>query len=153
MNKRVLTMGAAMALWVALHLSKIAFSFPGGILSDRLGRRGVIVAGWAVYALVYLGMARAATAWQYGALFVAYGFYYGMTEGAEKALVADFVPSEQRGTAYGLYHGAVGLAALPASVLFGWIWKSAGAPAAFEFGAALAGLAAVLMVFVPGGER
>jgi len=146
-------MGAAMALWVALHLSKIAFSFPGGILSDRLGRRGVIVAGWAVYALVYLGMARAATAWQYGALFVAYGFYYGMTEGAEKALVADFVPSERRGTAYGLYHGAVGLAALPASVLFGWIWKSAGAPAAFEFGAALAGLAAVLMVFVPGGER
>jgi MFS family permease len=148
-----LGMGAAMALWVALHLSKIAFSFPGGILSDRLGRRGVIVAGWAVYALVYLGMARAATAWQYGALFVAYGFYYGMTEGAEKALVADFVPSERRGTAYGLYHGAVGLAALPASVLFGWIWKSAGAPAAFEFGAALAGLAAVLMVFVPGGER
>jgi MFS family permease len=148
-----LGIGAAMALWVALHLSKIAFSFPGGILSDRLGRRGVIVAGWVAYALVYLGMARATTSGQYCALFVAYGFYYGMTEGAEKALVADFVPSELRGTAYGLYHGAVGLAAFPASAMFGWIWKGAGAPAAFGFGAALAGLAALLMLFVPRGER
>jgi MFS family permease len=68
-------------------------------------------------------------------------------------MVADFVPSGRRGTAYGLYHGAVGLAALPASVLFGWIWKSAGAEAAFSFGAALAGLAAVLLPFVPRGER
>jgi MFS family permease len=148
-----LGMGAALGLWVALHLSKIAFSFPGGILSDRFGRRRVIVTGWVVYALVYLGMARVTTAGQYCALFVAYGLYYGMTEGAEKAMVADFVPSGRRGTAYGLYHGAIGLAALPASVLFGWIWKSAGAEAAFSFAAALAGLAAVLLPFVPRGER
>jgi len=148
-----LGMGAAMALWVALHLSKIAFSFPGGIVSDRFGRRRVIVAGWAVYALVYLGMARATAAWQYCALFVAYGAYYGLTEGAEKALVADYVPSERRGTAYGLYHGAIGLAALPASLLFGWIFTSAGPAAAFSVGAGLAGLAAVLMPFVPRGER
>ena len=148
-----LGMGAAMALWVALHLSKIAFSFPGGIVSDRFGRRRVIVAGWAVYALVYLGMARATAAWQYCALFVAYGAYYGLTEGAEKALVADYVPSERRGTAYGLYHGAIGFAALPASLLFGWIFTSAGPTAAFSAGAGLAGLAAVLMPFVPRGER
>jgi MFS family permease len=145
--------GSAIALWVALHLSKIAFSLPGGILSDRLGRRGVIVAGWTAYALVYLGMAAATTVGEYCALFVAYGLYYGMTEGAEKALVADLVRSERRGTAYGIYHGAIGLAALPASVLFGWIWSAAGPATAFGFGAALAGLATILLPFVPRGER
>ncbi len=148
-----LGMGAALALWMGLHVSKIAFSLPGGVVSDRFGRRRVIVAGWGVYALVYLGMARAASAWQFCALLVAYGAYYGLTEGAEKALVADYVPSERRGTAYGLYHGAIGVAALPASAVFGWIWRSAGPATAFAVGAALAGLAAVLMPFVPRGRR
>ena len=137
-------------LWVALHAAKVVFSVPGGMLSDRFGRRIVIVAGWIVYALVYLGMARAAAAWQIWALMAAYGLFYGLTEGAEKALVADFVPSGSRGTAYGLYHGAVGLAALPASLLFGAVWTALGpakGPAvAFGIGAGLAGLAAVLLI-------
>ena len=101
-----------------------------------------------VYALVYLGMAVAEAQWQFWALFVLYGAYYGMCEGAEKALVADFVPSENRATAFGIYHGAIGIAALPASLLFGVFWQQIGPAWAFGMGAAFAGLAAVLMMLI-----
>ncbi|NQU75406.1 MAG: MFS transporter [Planctomycetes bacterium] len=133
-------------LWILLHASKVAMSLPGGVLSDKLGRRGVIVAGWIVYALVYLGMAEVGSLWQFCLLFVAYGFYFGMTEGVEKALVADLVPSERRGTAFGIYHGAIGIAALPASLIFGVFWTVIGPRMAFGIGAALAGLSAVLLI-------
>ncbi len=141
-----LGLSAVIGLWIALHISKIVFSFPGGMLSDRLGRRPMIVAGWVMYALVYLGLSQAQAEWQFWVLFLAYGFYYGMSEGAEKALVADLVPSESLGTAYGIYSGAVGLAALPGSLLFGVFWAIIGPGWAFGIGASLAGLAAVLLV-------
>lgn len=141
-----MTLMELLILWIVFHLSKIVFSIPGGIISDKLGRRPVIVAGWIVYALVYLGLAVATEAWQFWTLFLVYGFYYGMCEGAEKALVADFVPSEYRGTAFGIYHGAIGIAALPASLVFGIFWKTIGAHWAFGLGAAMAGLASVLML-------
>jgi len=143
-----LSLPGLIGLWVALHVSKAVFSFPGGFLSDKLGRRPVIIAGWLVYALVYFGMAFVAEQWQFWALIAVYGFYYGMTEGAEKALVADFVPSELRGTAYGVYHGAVGLAALPASLVFGVVWERIGPAAAFSIGAYLAGGAALLLLLL-----
>jgi MFS family permease len=135
-------------LWIVLHVSKVVFSLPGGAISDRVGRRPVIVVGWIVYAMVYLGMAvlDPGQPWQFWALFLVYGFYYGMSEGAEKALVTDFVSSEHRGTAFGIYHGAVGLAAMPASLLFGVFWKQIGPQWAFGIGAGLAGLAAVLLI-------
>jgi len=134
------------ALWVGLHIAKICFSIPGGVLSDRIGRRPVIVLGWTVYALVYFGFAFSNSLWHFWLLLLAYGAYYGLTEGAEKALVADFVPSRFRGTAFGIYHSAIGLAMLPASLVFGLIWKWYGAAAAFGIGAALAALAAVLLI-------
>ena len=140
-------------LWIALHLSKVVFSFPGGALSDRLGRRPLIVAGWAVYAAVYMGLAAVGQVWQFWALVVVYGVYYGLTEGAEKALVADFVPAGQRGTAFGIYHGAVGFAALPASLMFGVFWSWIGPVAAFSIGAALAGAAAILLVMLLSAAR
>jgi MFS family permease len=141
-------------LWIVLHLSKIVFSLPGGALSDRLGRRPMIVAGWCVYALCYLGMAVAGAAWQFWALIVLYGVYYGLSEGAERALVTDFVPSADRGAAFGIYHAAVGMAVLPANVIFGWVWKYAGAVWAFSFGTVLAGLAAVgLLVLLSASRR
>jgi MFS family permease len=142
-------------LWVVLHVSKIVFSLPGGILSDRLGRRPAILAGWVFYAAVYMGMAfiDPSQPWQFWALFLAYGVYYGMSEGAEKALVTDFVPSEFRGTAFGIYHGAIGLAALPASLLFGIWWAVIGPKVAFGIGAALAGLAAVLLLVLLASTR
>jgi MFS family permease len=151
-----------MVMWALFHISKITFSIPGGILSDKLGRRPIIVAGWLMYAMVYLGFAFADPnqQWQFWALVLAYGFYFGMSEGAEKALVADFVPSENRGTAFGIYHGAIGLAALPASLLFGvlWAWVESISPehgpmVAFGIGGALAGLAAILLIVLLSTER
>jgi MFS family permease len=137
-------------LWAMLHVVKSAASTPGGALSDRVGRRPLLVVGWLLYAVVYLGFARAGVAWQVWALFAVYGLHFGLTEGAEKALVADLVPASRRGTAFGWYNLAIGLAALPASLLFGLVWTRYGAPTAFAMGSALALVAAVgVMVVLP----
>ncbi len=130
-------------LWVALHIAKTLTSVPGGAWSDRVGRRQVIVTGWAIYALVYLGFGLASQPWHIWALMVVYGFYYGFTEGTEKALVADLVPQELRGTAYGAFNFTIGVTALPASVAMGLLWRWVGPAGAFGFGAALAGIASV----------
>ena len=116
-------------------------SLPAGLLSDRLGRKAVIAVGWSIYALIYLGFAVASTLWQVWLLFVLYGLYYGAAEGVSRAFVADLVPAERRGTAYGLYHGAIGVTALPASVIAGWLWEAFNQGAPFLFGAVLAGIA------------
>ncbi len=134
---------------VVLVLFNLVYSLsamPAGILSDRFGRRRVITFGWVVYALIYLGFAFASSAWEVWALFVVYGLYYGATEGVARALVADIVPDERRGTAFGLYHGAVGITALPASVIAGFLWQIWGPGAPFLFGAGLAGLATLGLV-------
>jgi MFS family permease len=133
-------------LWVALHVVKMFSSLPAGALSDQIGRKTLIVGGWLVYAAVYVGFGAASEAWHIWLLFIAYGFFYGMTEAAEKAIVADFYPSEQRGRAFGLYNGAVGFAALPASLLMGFLWDHFGVTVAFGTGAGLAGVAAVLLL-------
>ena len=100
-------------LWALLNFVKSASGVPGGALSDRIGRKPLIVAGWAVYAAVYLLFGRATSAWQAWALFALYGIYFGLTEGVEKALVADLVPAARRGVAFGWYNLALGLGALP----------------------------------------
>jgi MFS family permease len=132
-------------IWVVLHVVKMGFSVPGGILSDRIGRKKVIVAGWIVYALVYAAFGLASLQWHAWALFAVYGIYFGLTEGVEKALVADFAPAHLRGSSFGLYHLMVGIGALPASLLFGLVWQKLGAAAAFGMGAALAMLASVML--------
>jgi len=133
------------ALWVALHVVKMGFSVPGGVLSDRIGRKKVIVAGWIVYGLVYGGFAFASSQWHAWALFMVYGVYFGLTEGVEKALVADFASVHLRGSAFGLYHLTVGIGALPASLLFGLVWQKFNAATAFGMGAGLAMLASVML--------
>jgi len=135
-------------LWAALHVVKSAASVPGGALSDRFGRKPLILAGWAVYAVVYLGFGKATETWHAWALFLAYGMFFGLTEGTQAALIADLVGSARRGTAYGWYYLAVGVGALPASVLFGLMWDRVSARAAFDLGAALAFAAALVLLAV-----
>ncbi len=128
-------------LFVAFNLVYALAAMPAGMVSDRLGRKGVIVAGWAIYALSYLGLALASATWQLWLLFALYGLYYGISEGVCRAFVCDLVPVERRGTAYGWYHTAVGISLLPASVIAGWLWHLIGPSATFYFGAGMAGVA------------
>ena len=128
-------------------------STPAGSLSDRIGRRRLIIGGWLVYAVIYLGFALAHAGWQVWVLYVVYGLYYGMAYGTANALVADLVTDNLRGTAYGTYNAAIGILAFPASLIAGILWQGAGSwsgfgPAApFLFGSGLAFLAAFLMIF------
>ena len=133
-------------LWMALHVVKSATSFLGGRLVDRFGARPVIGAGWIWYALIYGGLAMASSQTAIVALVLLYGLYHGLTEGAEKAFVAEIAPAEQRGTWFGWFHLTVGLLAFPASLVFGWIWQNWSSAAAFGSGAVLA-LAAALLLF------
>ena len=140
-------------VWMALHFSKVGFSLIGGDLSDRIGRKKLIFTGWMVYALVYLGFAFASAPWHAWALFIVYGVYFGFTEGVEKAMVADMVGEEKRGTAFGLYNLAFGIAVFPASLLFGLIWNQLGAPAAFIFSSFISVAAALLLTTVKTGQK
>ncbi|MFL5485067.1 MAG: MFS transporter [Gemmatimonadaceae bacterium] len=150
-NQLGVPVALAPILWAVLNFVKAATGTYGGQLSDRLGRKPLIVGGWLLYAAVYFAFARAGAPWQAWALFAVYGIFYGMTEGTEKALVADLVPKSRRGSAFGWYNLAIGLGALPASLIFGAIWDRSGASSAFLFGATLALVAAVLMAFVAPG--
>jgi MFS family permease len=122
-------------------------STPAGSLSDRIGRRRLIIGGWLVYALIYLGFALAQAAWQVWALYVVYGLYYGLAYGTANALVADLVPADLRGTAYGTYNAVIGLLAFPASLIAGLLWQWFGPSAPFFFGGVLALIAVALMAF------
>lgn len=138
-------------VWAFFHVIKVLASTPLGALSDRIGRKPLILIGWGVYALVYAAFAlldRLPGPWQIPAtlaLFAVYALYYGFCEGAEKAFVADLVGSDRRGTAFGLYNFAVGLGALPASLAFGFIYNALGGDVAFGMGAVLAGISMVLL--------
>ncbi len=136
-------------LWVMFHLVKMTSVMPFGGLSDRIGRRQIIIAGWLIYALTYGGFALATTAWQAWALFALYGLFYGLTEGVERALLADLARPAERGMAFGWYHFVIGLGALPASLFFGLLWQRLGPQVAFGLGAALAAAAALLLVRIP----
>ena len=153
-NQLGVPVALAPILWALLNFVKAATGTYGGKLSDTVGRKPLIVGGWLLYAAVYFAFAWAGAPWQAWVLFAVYGIFYGMTEGSEKALVADIVPRARRGSAFGWYNLAIGLGALPASLIFGWIWDRSGAPSAFVFGATLALIASVLMAVVaPGRPR
>jgi MFS family permease len=147
-NQLGVAVALAPILWAFLNFVKAALGTWGGELSDRFGRKPLIIAGWTIYALVYFGFARATHQWHAWALFASYALFYALTEGTEKAFVADLIPKERRGAAFGWFNLAIGLGALPASIIFGAIWDRLGASSAFTFGAVLAMVASAGMFFV-----
>jgi len=140
-----------LGMLITFNLIYSLISTPAGALSDRVGRSKIIIAGWLFYAFIYLGFALAQNAIQIWLLYAGYGLYYGLAYGTTKALVADIVPVELRGTAYGTYNGIIGIIDLPASLIAGFLWQGAGAwqgfgaSAPFYFGAGTAFLATILM--------
>ena len=158
-QERGMSILGVLGLLVVLNVVYTAVSSPAGSLSDRIGRKRLLVGGWLLYALVYLGLALTQSTWQLILLFALYGVYYGLTEGIAKAFVADLVSPDIRGTAYGWFNGAIGLAALPASLLAGLLWQGVGswsglgAAAPFMAGAVLALLAVVLLINWVPSER
>jgi MFS family permease len=112
-----------------------------------------MILGWAIYGFVYLGFAFATRTYHIWILFLIYGLFYGLTEGTERAWVADLVEAEKRGTAYGAYHFAIGISTLPASLLMGFLWKTIGVEWAFSFGAAMALIAALLAIVLMGDPK
>jgi MFS family permease len=143
-------LAAIPALWALHHLVKAAASTWGGDLSDRVGRRRVILAGWGVYALAYAGFAVAASPVAIVALFAFYGLFHALTEGTERALVADLAGEAARGRAFGLFHAVTGATLLPASLMTGFLWQRFGASAALSAGGAFAAVAALgLFLLVP----
>jgi MFS family permease len=157
-QERGLSVAGVLAMLLTFNLVSVLVARPAGKLSDRIGRPRLIVSGWLVYALIYLGLALATEAWMVWVLFMAYGGYYGLVEGNARAFVADLAAAEGRGTAYGAYYATVGLILLPASLLAGILWQGIGAwpgfgPAApFLFGCLMAVTATILFVWwLPGG--
>ncbi len=150
-NLGVSVLGILIMLAV-FNLTYTLVSTPAGSLSNRIGRRRLIIGGWLVYAVIYFGFALANAQWQVWILYTLYGVYYGMAYGSAHALVADLVPENLRGTAYGTYNAVIGLLAFPSSFIAGILWQGIGAwqgfgaPAPFFFGGALALIASLLML-------
>ena len=149
-QERGLSILQVMGMALTFNAIYTIFAGPLGAWSDKVGRRRLMLGGWLMYGLIYLGLAFSKTGWQVWMLFGLYGLYYAATEGTAKALVADLVPEAMRGTAYGLFNAAIGITALPASLIAGLLWQGAGAwtglgaSAPFYFGAVMALLAGFL---------
>jgi MFS family permease len=142
------TAAALPLLWLFHHLVKSIAALPGGALSDRHSRAVVVSAGWSAYALTYIGFGFATAKWQILVLFLAYALYHGLAEGAERAIIADLAERGGRGRAFGLYHGSVGVAALPAGLATGLIWDRWGARWALGINAGCAALAAAVLFWL-----
>lgn len=150
-QERGLSVTGILGMLITFNLIYALFSGPLGALSDKIGRKRIMIAGWLTYGLLYLGFAVASTALHIWVLYALYGLYYAAVEGTAKALIADLIPTEQRGTAYGYYNAMIGLVALPASLLAGILWQGVGSwsglgpSAPFLVGAVLALAAAAML--------
>jgi MFS family permease len=134
--------------YVVYNITYSLFSMPAGMLSDRIGRRNVMIGGFLIFSIVYLGFAISNAGYIVWILFAIYGFYIAMTDGVSKAYAVDLVTADKRGTAIGLYYTATGLMALVSSIIAGLLWDIAGASAPFLFGSATALVAAVMLVML-----
>jgi MFS family permease len=135
-------------LWCVFHVAKSGGNMIAGRAVDKVGAKPMIVFGWLFYAGIYLAFAVAASAWHVWLLFLGYALFYALTEPAEKTLVANLVGKDRTGLAYGWFNCAIGIATLPASLVFGWLYQVYGALAAFGVGAALAMVATLMLTSV-----
>jgi len=155
-QERGLSVIGVLGMLVTFNVVYTLVSTPAGSLSDRIGRRRLIVGGWLIYAAIYFGFALAGKGWHVWGLYAIYGVYYGLAYGTAKAMVADIVPEELRGTAYGTYNAVLGILDFPASLIAGLLWQGVGAwegfgpSAPFFFGGGMALIAALLMAFCYG---
>ncbi len=158
-QERGLNVLGVLGMLATFNLVYTLVSTPAGSLSDRVGRRKLLVGGWLLYALIYIGFGLVGRGWQVWLLYAVYGLYYGLTYGTAKAMVADIVPEALRGTAYGTYNAMLGLLDFPASLIAGLLWDGLpawgfsgfGPSAPFFFGGTLALLAAIaMMLWRPG---
>jgi MFS family permease len=140
-------------LWSLHNALKMVSTYYGGIWSDKIGPRPMVLSGWLVYAGVYLAFALTSSAWVLILVFMVYALYYGLSDPSEKAWVTELVPAKIRGTAFGYYNGVTGLAYLPASLIFGWISTAWGAPKAFTVGAFLAVGGSFLLIWVRPSQK
>lgn len=151
-QERGMSVIGILAMLAVYNLVYAVLSTPAGSLSDKIGRRKMIIGGWVVYALIYLGFGLAQTAWHVVVLYILYGAYYALAYSTTKAMVADLVPANLRGTAFGTYNAVLGILDFPASLIAGLLWQGAGAwtgfgpSAPFLFGSGMALLAAVMML-------
>ena len=152
-QERGMSVIGILVMLAVFNLVYTLVSAPAGALSDRVGRRKVIIGGWIVYGLIYLGFSLAQQVWHIWVLYITYGLYYGLAFGTAKAMVADLVAPDLRGTAYGTYNAILGIIDFPASLIAGLLWQGVGswqgfgAGAPFLFGSVMAFLAAILMLF------
>ena len=142
-----LTDARVVLAYMLYNLTYTLSSYPAGIASDRIGRWKVISIGWLIYAIVYIGFALTART-EVWILFALYGVYIGFTQGVSSALIADYAPAERRGTALGIFHMSIGVAALVSSIFAGWLWDHVSSAAPFWFGGGAALVALGLLPFI-----
>jgi MFS family permease len=134
-------------LYFIYNITASVLAVPSGKLSDRIGRKKLLVPGYLAFSICYLGFAFAASKWMMVSVFVIYGAYTAMIAGVERAFVAEIAPPELKGTMLGLQSTVAGIALLPASVAAGFLWDAFGASVPFVFGAVMSLLAALILIF------
>lgn len=137
---------SVLLIYVVFNIVEAALSTWAGALSDRVGRRNVILAGYLVYVVVYVGFGLARTPSMIWGLFALYGVHNALTQSVQRAFAADLSCAGARGTGLGAYHTLTGVALLPASLIAGYLWQAVSPSSPFYFGAAMAAIAAVLLL-------
>ncbi|MGQ9700908.1 MAG: MFS transporter [bacterium] len=136
-------------LWLVFNISYFLWSYPAGVISDRMGRKNTIIFGLLIYTMTYAAMAANKSIMLLWFIFVMYGMYYGFTEGNLRAFIADLTSTEHRGTIFGIYHTIIGITLLPANIIMGFLWQQFGFTIALSIGAALSFIGAIsLAVFI-----